>query len=76
MIKAHCEICNTEVRQVLNQPNHFCSRCAEFSDDYLLKRKDSVEKGMARLERDMETFRHKYLSETVIPATRKLEAVK
>jgi hypothetical protein len=63
------------VKQVLNQPVHFCDRCDGFRDDFLQRRKENIEKGMMRLEREMEAFRHKYLSEIVIPQTRKLEVV-
>jgi hypothetical protein len=71
LIKAHCEICNSETNQPFNQPTHFCERCAAFNEDFLEKRREVAEKGMMRLGREMEAFRHKYLSEVVIPFTKK-----
>lgn len=70
MIKAHCEICNAEVGQALNQPIHFCSKHIEFAEDFLTERKKALDMAMRTVEKTMEAFRHKYLTEKVIPVTK------
>ena len=75
VIKAHCNLCNTEVRQVAVQVNS-CDRCQPFIEQFLEEQQKEYNEASKQLERRMETFRQRFLATVVVPGTKhRLEAV-
>jgi hypothetical protein len=72
MLKAVCNICHRDVKQLLTNPAHFCDRCLPHAEKFITEQAAAWGEAEAEKQRKMESFRNRFMRENVM----RLEAVK
>lgn len=76
MLQPICDICGKPLKAPVNMPSHFCDRCLPFAEQYVEERGKLAAGLVQEMERRLESFRNKFLRQTVLQHKPKLEAVR